>query len=112
MHSKDDRTLHAAIRLFKSQMRKHVWTKRPEATYTTMADLEAAIEQEAQSEWTAALSDWNMSDERECFLVGIIVGQAFYTSLKDLYAAFDSAAAPALAEYARTHEPSEILSVS
>jgi hypothetical protein len=112
MKPKDEKTLYAAMRLFKSRMRKHLWENRASgpdgAAYPTLLSLEETLEETAKTEWDAALAERDLSDREERLVVETLVGEAYQRSVQEIRTTFDGAEGLLLL-YVRAHGPKEIL---
>lgn len=82
MDARENKTIVAAQRLFKSKLRLHAYRQRP--TWEPMLPLEEAVLSEAQDEWKALLAEWERENASDEIKLHTLVAEAFFRSLRDV----------------------------
>lgn len=82
MDAREDKTIEAALRLFKSKLRLYAYQQRP--TWEAMLPLEGAILGEAQADWVTLLVDWDRKNASDEIKLHTLAAEAFFRSLRDV----------------------------
>lgn len=114
MDRREQSFLYAAMRLWKSSMRRYICENRTNLLETTreiMRILEVAVERASQQEWGEVLAVWDLTDPRTRLRAEYLVSEAFQRSVRDTLDDEGDSVASLLIEFTSTHSGKEILQV-